>query len=356
MQHDPAGSPAIQPAELKAMPTAAGAESPQALDREKNSDVDAGDYYVGTAQSLESPNSPEPTGRFASIKRHQRPVIHLFIFLLFTGWWIASLVLHRKDKNWVVPFLLWLAITLRLVTFYIPARYALVPLQWVWHRTATVVYHKTPERFRTLGGAAIAIAAILVGAFVSEETADNTRANRAISLFGLVVILFGFWATSRHRSRVNWRTVIVGMLMQYVIGLFVLRTGVGYDIFKWIADRAGDLLGFARDGVAFLTNPTVAATGNFFFGVLPAIIFFISIVQVLYYFGFVQWFVKKAAFFVFWAMGVTGAEAVVAAATPFIGQGESAMLVRPFVPLMTKAELHQVSGKIDQHFTASTTS
>lgn len=62
------------------------------------------------------------------------------------------------------------------------------------------------------------------------------------------------------------------MLAQYIIGLFVLRTGVGYDIFKWIADRAGDLLGFAKDGVAFLTNEATANLGMFFFGVIPAII------------------------------------------------------------------------------------
>jgi len=332
-------SPAIRPAEL-VHETTPDHETTPVSDREKNSDVE-GDYYVGAANSLESP-SPASPSRFATITRHSRPLIHLFIFLLFTGWWIASLILHRHDKNWVVPFLLWLAITLRLVTFYISANYILRPMQWVWRHTALVVYNKTPAKLRTPAGATIAIAAILVGAFASEETADNTRANRAVSLFGLVVILFGFWATSRHRSRINWRTVIVGMLAQYVIGLFVLRTGVGYDIFKFIADRAGNFLGFAKDGVAFLTSRDVANTGNFFFGVIPAIIFFISVVQVLYYFGFVQWFVRKAAAFVFWAMGVTGAEAVVAAATPFIGQGESAMLVRPFVPLMTKAELHQI--------------
>lgn len=69
---------------------------------------------------------------------------------------------------------------------------------------------------------------------------------------------------------------------------------------------------------------------------------FISLVQALYYIGFIQWFIRKFATFVFWALGVSGAEAVVAAATPFIGQGESAMLVRPFVPHMTKAEIHQI--------------
>lgn len=75
---------------------------------------------------------------------------------------------------------------------------------------------------------------------------------------------------------------------------------------------------------------------------LPAIIFFISVVQVLFYMGFIQWFIRKFATFVYWALAVSGAEAVVAAATPFIGQGESAMLVRPFLPNMTKAELHQI--------------
>lgn len=289
--------------------------------------------------------STESTSKYAKlgpVYRHRRILTHLFLFLLFTGWWIASLILHRDDKNWVVPFLLWLAITLRLIFFHVPIRYISGPIRWVWHHTALVIYDAIPEKFRTLCGAATAISAILVGSFVSEENSDNTRANRAVSLVGLAIILFCFWLTSAARSRVNWRTVIGGMLAQYIIGLFVLRTQVGYDIFKFIADRAGDLLGFAKDGVTFLTSPDVAKLPMFFFGVIPAIIFFISLVQVLYYIGFLQWFIKKFATFVFWALGVSGAEAVVAAATPFIGQGESAMLVRPFVPHMTKAEIHQI--------------
>ena len=281
-------------------------------------------------------------GKFGILYRHHRTLIHIFIFLLFTGWWIASLILHRKDKNWVVPFLLWLAISLRLLFFHVPIRYVSGPIRWVWQHTALVIYDRIPAKFRTLAGAFVAIATILVGSFVSREAEDNNRENRAVSLFGLAVFLFILWLTSRDRKRINWRTVIAGMLSQYIIGLFVLRTGVGYSIFSFIAGRASDLLGFAKDGVAFLTNADTASLPMFFFGVIPAIIFFISLVQVLYYIGFIQWFIKKFATFVFWALGVSGAEAVVAAATPFIGQGESAMLVRPFVPHMTKAELHQI--------------
>ncbi|GAB0145627.1 hypothetical protein EsHS_00006053 [Epichloe bromicola] len=280
--------------------------------------------------------------RCKRLYRRHRPFFHLIYFLFFTGWWMASLILHRNDMNWVVPFLVWLAISLRLMFYYVPSRYVSSAIRWVWERSALVVYNAIPQKFRTIIGAAGALAVILVGSFASEEAADNTRANRAVSLVGMLLMIIIFWLTSKHRSRINWRTVIVGMLSQYIIGLFVLRTSVGYNIFRFIADRAGDLLGFARQGVEFLTNAATSELKWFLLGVIPAIIFFISLVQVLYYIGFLQWFIKKIATFVFWGLGVSGAEAVVAAATPFIGQGESAMLVRPFVPHMTKAEIHQI--------------
>lgn len=130
--------------------------------------------------------------------------------------------------------------------------------------------------------------------------------------------------------------------MQYIIALFVLRTKVGFDIFNFISLLARELLGFAADGVVFLTNESVLELGWFLTNVIPAIIFFVAFVQMMYYWGVVQWFIGKFAVFFFWSMRVSGAEAVVAAATPFIGQGESAMLIKPFVPYLTKAEIHQV--------------
>jgi len=133
------------------------------------------------------------------------------------------------------------------------------------------------------------------------------------------------------------------MLAQFIIGLFVLRTQAGYDIFAFISGLAVDLLGFANQGVDFLTHPGFAeATPWFLITVIPAIIFFVSFVQLLFYWGLLQWIIIKMASFFFWIMGVSGAEAVVASASPFIGQGESAMLIKPFVPHLTLAELHQV--------------
>jgi len=268
--------------------------------------------------------------------------VHLFIWLLFTGWWIAGLVMHRYDLGWLIPFLLWLAITLRLIFLWVPISIVTKPMHFVWNNTVIRIVQFIPEKLRIWFAAAGAIAVILLGAFISEESEDNTRGNRAISLLGLAVLLAVLYVTSRDRRRIRWHTVIGGMLTQFVIAVFVLRTKAGYDIFNFISFLARSLLGFADQGTAFLTAVSVTQLHWFLTGVVPPIIFFVALVQVLYYIGLIQWFIGKFAVFFFWSLRVSGAEAVVAAASPFIGQGESAMLIRPFVAHLTLAEIHQV--------------
>ncbi|KAJ5174306.1 uncharacterized protein N7482_000183 [Penicillium canariense] len=294
-------------------------------------------------------NDPAPRPWHRRMLKHWRHAMHAVIWLLFTGWWIAGLILHRYDLGWLIPFLLYLAITLRILFFYIPITIVTRPAYFIWNKTATPFVNIIPQKLRTPLGALLCIAVIIIGSFASPESADNTRANRAVSLFGLLVFLFVLWLSSRDRKKIVWQTVIVGMLVQFIIALFVLRTKAGYDIFNFISYLARALLGFASDGVIFLTaenfytmkTPFSPATW-FLIGVCPAIIFFVSFVQLLYYTGVLQWFIQKFAVFFFWSMRVSGAEAVVAAASPFIGQGESAMLIRPFVAHLTMAELHQV--------------
>ncbi|TID26639.1 sodium/nucleoside cotransporter 1 /nucleoside cotransporter 1 [Venturia nashicola] len=299
--------------------------------------------YDAEKGEISSAGEEDPKNhKFSRLYAKYRIFVHLFFLLLFTGWWIAGLVLHRNDKNWIIPFLLWLAITIRIITFHVPITLVTKPMHWVWKNTGVRVQHLIPEKLRIPAGAALVIAVIIVGAMASPEAADNTRENRAVSLFGLAVFVFGLWATSRNRTKIVWHTVIVGMLVQFIVALFVLRTKAGYDIFNFISELCRLLLGFANAGVIFLTDTTVPKLPWFLISVLPAIIFFVAFVQMLYYWGIVQWFIGKFAVFFFWSMRVSGAEAVVAAASPFIGQGESAMLIKPFVAHLTQAELHQI--------------
>jgi len=111
--------------------------------------------------------------------------------------------------------------------------------------------------------------------------------------------------------------------------------------------------------IFFFDEDSVVTKHWFFAGVLAAIIFFIAFVQMMYYLGVMQWIIKhlcvglplslspfkshlasSSAWFFFKTMNVSGAEAVIAAASPFIGQGESACLVKPYVDVMTDSEIH----------------
>lgn len=100
-------------------------------------------------------------------------------------------------------------------------------MRFVWRNTGPKIANLVPEKVRTPLGALFVIAVMMIGAFGSPESEDNTRANRAVSFFGLGVIIFVMWATSNNRSAVRWHTVIVGMLMQFIIALFVLRSKAG---------------------------------------------------------------------------------------------------------------------------------
>jgi concentrative nucleoside transporter, CNT family len=122
--------------------------------------------------------------------------------------------------------------------------------------------------------------------------------------------------------------------------MFVLKSGAGFSIFKWIAYLASDFLAQALQGAAFFFDQETVDKHWFFVNTLASIIFFIAFVQMLYYLGVMQWLIKGFAWFFFKIMNVSGAEAVVAAASPFIGQGESACLVKPYVDYMTASELH----------------
>ncbi|KAI9820143.1 MAG: hypothetical protein M1832_003850 [Thelocarpon impressellum] len=303
--------------------------------------VAVADAEKATLTSGSSEDAPQ--GQIKSrFYRHNRTIIHGVIFMATTAWWIAGLVLHRKDLGWVVPFLAWLAVNLRLLFYHIPITIITKPMHFVWNQTGVRVAGLVPDRFKLPVSAVLVAAIIMIGGFASPESEDNTRANRAVSLFGLLVFIGVLWATSKNRKLIKWHTVIVGMLFQFIIALFVLRTTTGYDIFNAVSGFARRLLENAGQGTAFLTSKETAELKWFLVGVLPAIIFFVALVQLLYYVGFIQWFIGKFAVFFFWSMRVSGAEAVVAAASPFIGQGESAMLIKPFVAHLTQAELHQV--------------
>lgn len=276
---------------------------------------------------------------------HFRLVVHTLVGCFFTAWWLSIVIQDKHRSEWLIPTVFWGMLMVRLVSWHTRILYrALAVAQVVWGFGCKIVYERLfPNRVhRLLAGGTITLAAVLLGAFVSPETEYSKRKDRAISFTGLVVALLGLWATSRNRSKINWNAVIMGVLMQYIISLFVLRTKAGYDIFNFISVLAQELLGFAKQGVAFLTTTSVSELGMFFFTVIPAVAFFVAFVHIFYYYGVIQWFISKFASFFFWSMRISGTESITASASPFLGIGESAILVKDHLPFMTIAELHQI--------------
>eukprot|EP00026_Physarum_polycephalum_P005821 Phypoly_transcript_05860.p1 GENE.Phypoly_transcript_05860~~Phypoly_transcript_05860.p1 ORF type:complete len:569 (+),score=54.39 Phypoly_transcript_05860:141-1847(+) len=185
----------------------------------------------------------------------------------------------------------------------------------------------------------VVILIIIAVVFALPIDPAATRLSRAQALLGFVVFLGLLYITSHDRKAVEWRTIWVGILMQFLLALFVLRTWIGFHIFKYISDLFADYLGFSQAGYSFLFGSNGSAFAS---EVFPAIIFFCATVEVLYYLGALQAIIRKFAVFFRYLMGISGAEAIVAAASPFIGQGENALFVRPFVKDMTKSEIHQI--------------
>jgi CNT family concentrative nucleoside transporter len=134
------------------------------------------------------------------------------------------------------------------------------PIFAAWNNTAVPLSKQIPEKYRTWTGAALVLIVILAVTFGSPQTEQNSFANRGVSLFGLCVFYGLLYFTSTDRKRIVWRTVLVGLLCQFVLALFVLRTKAGYDIFNFVSFLARSLLGFANSGTAFLTSASIPQT------------------------------------------------------------------------------------------------
>jgi len=159
-----------------------------------------------------------------------------------------------------------------------------------------------------------------------------------VSLFGTLAIIFTCTIFSKHPSKINWRAVIWGVLLQFTFGLLTLRTNFGYNAVKVAGEHVVGFLSFTSNGTSFVLGDT--RPHFFVFQVLPIIVFFSSVTSVLYYLGFTQWFIQKLAFWTQITLGVSAFEAIVAIANIFVGMLEAPLLILPYLEDLTLAQIH----------------
>jgi len=169
-----------------------------------------------------------------------------------------------------------------------------------------------------------------------------------IGLLGIITLLGIAVAMSNNRKQINFRIVGWGLGLQLIFALFILKTPLGKPVFGFLDKVVSKLISFSDAGSDFLFTSFVPDVGfhpsliNFAFRALPTIIFFSSLMAVLYHLGIIQFIVKWIARAMQKTMGTSGSETLSVSANIFVGQTEAPLMIRPFIGKMTQSELMAV--------------
>ena len=160
--------------------------------------------------------------------------------------------------------------------------------------------------------------------------------------FGLAVLVSIAFLFSRNRRIVDYRLVSLGIALQLVFAVLVILVPGGREVMEGISGVFVKIIGFSLEGAAFIFGPLAdTSTLGFIiaFQVLPTIIFFSSLMGVLYHLGVMQKIVEGMAWVIFKTLRISGAESLSVAANVFVGQTEAPLVVRPYIDRMTESEL-----------------
>ena len=167
---------------------------------------------------------------------------------------------------------------------------------------------------------------------------------KLLGLAGIAVILLIAYALSTNRKAIRLRVVGAAFALQAAIAVLVIYTPWGRAAIQGMSNGVANLLGYANQGTEFLFGPSdknpLALT--FALGALPVIIFFASLVAILYYLGIMQRIVRWVGGAIGWVTGISRVESLSAAANIFVGQSESPLVIRPYLAALPPSRLFTV--------------
>jgi CNT family concentrative nucleoside transporter len=200
---------------------------------------------------------------------------------------------------------------------------------------------------------AAAVAVLAVAAVASADTPATTNLGnlqsepvewwqRATSFLGIFALAGIGWLLSTNRKVIPWRVIGWGIGLQVAFGVIVLRTDVGRKFFDVMNDAIVGLLGFTKKGTDFVFGDLATKQFTFAINVLSTIIFFSSLMAVLYHLGVMERIVMGFSRVMQKTMKTSGAETLSCAINIFVGQTEAPLVVKPFIARMTRSELMAV--------------
>lgn len=186
----------------------------------------------------------------------------------------------------------------------------------------------------------LAILLILLMVFLYFETKDDR--SKLKSLLAPCVLILAGYIFSYDRKAIKWRTVVSGIVCQFLLGVLCIRWEVGRKIFQCIGDKVASFLSFSDEGSRFVYGDMLINDAIFAFAILPVIFFFSFFVSILHYLGAMQWAVMKLGWLLQQLLGTTVCESVTSAANIFLGMSESPLLIKPYLKKLTASELHSI--------------
>lgn len=175
-------------------------------------------------------------------------------------------------------------------------------------------------------------------------------------IIGIGVLIGIAFLLSNNRTKVNWRLVGTGLGLQILFAILIIKgellgsyfspLGWPKQFFSWVSSFFVLVLNFTGEGAKFVFGDLAISPGQdgslgmfFAFQVLPTIIFFASLMSILYYLGIMQRVVQGMAWVMAKLMGTSGAESLSVTANIFVGQTEAPLMIKPFLKGLTKSEL-----------------
>ncbi|MGV3769715.1 MAG: NupC/NupG family nucleoside CNT transporter [Sphingobium phenoxybenzoativorans] len=166
-----------------------------------------------------------------------------------------------------------------------------------------------------------------------------------IGIAGIALLLLIAVALSSNRRAIKLRVVGAAFAMQAGIALLVLYVPAGKRVIAGMSHGVANLLGYAQAGTDFIFGPLAKPEiggASFAIAALPVIIFFASLVSILYYLGIMQLIVQWVGGAIQKVTGVSKVESLCAAANIFVGQSESPLVIRPYLAALTPPQLFAV--------------
>ncbi len=171
-----------------------------------------------------------------------------------------------------------------------------------------------------------------------------------IGLLGIIALIFTAWILSNNKRKFPWRTVLSGVLLQFIFGILILNTTLGSKLFEFLQRGVSRLIGFADHGSRMVFGPLANTpvlersfgsenTFIFFITVTATIVFVSSLSSFFYHYGVLQKVVKAMAWVMQRVMKTSGSESLAAAANIFMGQTEAPLVIKPYLAKMTQSEI-----------------